>query len=236
VTSLLSPSLPLSTNRPCSGQTPSDPVVNATMHSHYKHHHTVKFSVGMAPNGAVTLPSLGYGGAMADVEITHVEKVASKPSKKGRVFMVDKGDVSSAVFCKSGPFSTYVLMLSHSGYQAARAQLLVQGHSTLLPPVRAKGQDHYSAAEATQTTMVANLRIDVECIMRRIHSFRMLSGRLFALTRLDLISRMFRVAARLCNFDTPFRPYPDYETCTGATVSELLWGSDSFPRTDNEGE
>ncbi|PFX11930.1 THAP domain-containing protein 11 [Stylophora pistillata] len=50
-------------------ETPSDLAVAAQCWSDYKHHRTIKFLVGITPNGAISLPSDGYGGRASDLFI-----------------------------------------------------------------------------------------------------------------------------------------------------------------------
>ena len=38
--------------------------------SNYKHHNTIKFLIGIAPQGAVTYISKGWGGRVSDVYLT----------------------------------------------------------------------------------------------------------------------------------------------------------------------
>ena len=49
---------------------PSNPTARAQTWSNYNHYNTVKFLVGIAPQGAVTYISRGWGGRVSDVHLT----------------------------------------------------------------------------------------------------------------------------------------------------------------------
>ena len=49
---------------------PSNLTARAQTWSNYKHQNTVKFLVGIAPQGAVTYISRGWGGRVSDVHLT----------------------------------------------------------------------------------------------------------------------------------------------------------------------
>lgn len=45
---------------------PTDLLARAQTYSHYKHHNTAKFLIGIAPQGSVSFISDGYGGRASD--------------------------------------------------------------------------------------------------------------------------------------------------------------------------
>lgn len=49
---------------------PSNPKARAQTWSNYKHHNTVKFLVGIAPQGVITLISEGWGGRVSDAYVS----------------------------------------------------------------------------------------------------------------------------------------------------------------------
>ena len=49
---------------------PSNTRANVLCWSSYKHHHTVKFLVGIAPDGTITFISKAYGGRITDGQLT----------------------------------------------------------------------------------------------------------------------------------------------------------------------
>ena len=49
---------------------PNNTRANVLCWSSYKHHHTVKFLVGIAPDGTITFISKAYGGRITDGQLT----------------------------------------------------------------------------------------------------------------------------------------------------------------------
>ena len=51
-------------------ETPSDPKLQSSTYSSYKHHNTAKFLVACSPNSCITFVSKVYGGRASDKQIT----------------------------------------------------------------------------------------------------------------------------------------------------------------------
>ena len=49
---------------------PSDLMARAQTYSHYKHHNTVKFLIGITPQGVISYISKGWGGRVSDKYLT----------------------------------------------------------------------------------------------------------------------------------------------------------------------
>lgn len=109
--------------------------VQAVTWSEYKHHNTVKFLIGIAPNGFVTFLSDCYGGRASD-------KFVCKDS--GFYDQLDYGDE----------------IMADRGFQITEELLLRHCHLVVPPGARLKSQ--MTAMECSKTKTVANLRIHVE--------------------------------------------------------------------------
>ena len=71
-------------------ETPSSLELAATCWSNYKHHYTVKFLVGITPNGAISYLSKCYGGRATDIFITEDSGFVKKLLPGDQV-MADRG-------------------------------------------------------------------------------------------------------------------------------------------------
>ena len=54
---------------------PSDLLASAQVWSNYKHHSTVKFLIGITPQGTISFVSKCAGGCMSDKEITEKSRI-----------------------------------------------------------------------------------------------------------------------------------------------------------------
>ena len=68
---------------------PKSNRANVLCWSSYKHHHTIKFLVGIAPDGTITFISKAYGGRITDSQLT-VDCGILKKLEPGDEWMADK--------------------------------------------------------------------------------------------------------------------------------------------------
>ncbi|KZR96462.1 Uncharacterized protein APZ42_009181, partial [Daphnia magna] len=68
----------------------SNMVDKSSCYSNYKSHHTVKFVIGMTPQGSINFVSMGFGGRSTDVDIVNESGVLDNIAKNDEV-MADKG-------------------------------------------------------------------------------------------------------------------------------------------------
>ncbi|KAK0145558.1 hypothetical protein N1851_015512 [Merluccius polli] len=117
---------------------PSNLLAQAQTWSNYKHHHTVQFLIGVAPQGYVTYISCAWGGRVSDKQIT-IESGLLKKLLPGDVVLADRGfNIGDSV-----------------GFYCASLQI----------PAFIKGRKQLSAYEVAETRKIANLRIHVERVI-----------------------------------------------------------------------
>jgi len=117
---------------------PSNLLARAQTWSNYKHHNTVKFLIGIAPQGLVTFISTAWGGRASDKKITEDSGILEH-LLPGDILMADRG------------FNIEDSVGLHS--------------ATLLIPAFTKGKSQLSPLEVEDTRKIANVRIHVERVI-----------------------------------------------------------------------
>lgn len=117
---------------------PSNLEAAAECYSAYKHHHTVKFLIGITPQGTVSFISKAWGGRTSDKFITehcgYLNNILP-----GDLILADRGfDISTSV-----------------GSLAASVNI----------PAFTKGRNQLTAADLESTRKLANVRIHVERVI-----------------------------------------------------------------------
>lgn len=69
---------------------PSNLKSSAQLWSHYKHHHTTKFLIGICPQGSISFISAGHAGKSSDKEITIKSGILNK-LLPGDLVLADRG-------------------------------------------------------------------------------------------------------------------------------------------------
>ena len=117
---------------------PSNLLARAQTWSSYKHHNTVKFLIGVAPQGYITYISHAWGGRVSDKHIT-VESSILKNLLPGDIVLADRGfNIGDSV-----------------GFYCASLKM----------PAFTKGKSQLSAFEVEETRTFANVRIHVERVI-----------------------------------------------------------------------
>ena len=129
---------------------PSNLKARAETWSSYKHHNTVKFLIGITPQGTVSFISKGWGGRVSDKYITEHSGFLNK-LLPGDLVLADRGfDISDSV-----------------GTMCAQVNI----------PAFTKGRDQLSPADLEVTRKLANVRIHVERVIGTVRQkYTILNG------------------------------------------------------------
>jgi len=146
-------------------------LTRAQMYSHYKAHQTVKYLIGIAPNGLITFLSAGYSGRASDLCVVRNSGFLDLIQPMDQI-MVDRG------------FNI--------------EDDLKQRGARLIIPNFTRGKRQLSRGEVVHTRRVANVRIHVERAIRRVRCFRILNGN-FPLAQIHQLDDIMRVICILCN-------------------------------------
>ena len=159
----------------CFIETPSSLDVATQCWSQYKHHTTIKFLVGITPNGAVSYLSHCYGGRASDKFIIGDSKFLSM-LRPGDQVMADRG---------------FKIQEELAFYQCSLA----------IPPSKHNDLQMTSAA-VRETSKIANVRIYVEQAIKRMKEFRILHDEIPA-NVLPLVDDIILICGALCNLSPP---------------------------------
>ncbi|XP_064468682.1 uncharacterized protein LOC135382911 [Ornithodoros turicata] len=132
-------------------ETPPGVEAQNMWYSHYKGTYTIKYLVGIAPNGLVTFLSPGFGGRANDTSVT---------VEAGVLPLLEPGD----------------LVLADKGFPGIRTGVGQQGATLVMPPFATKPQ--FTEAEADATYDTASVRIHVERVIQRLRIFDILNTRI----------------------------------------------------------
>ena len=112
---------------------PTSLTARAQTWSNYKHHNTVKFLIGITPQGSVAFISQGWGGRTSDVHLTENSGLLQK-LLPGDIVLVDRGftiQEAAGLYCaevKLPPFTRGKRQLSKIEVDAARRLSRVRIH------------------------------------------------------------------------------------------------------------
>lgn len=153
-------------------QMPSNFYQQGNTFSSYKHSNTIKFLIGICPNGGVTYVSEGYEGAISDKEL--FEKCdLNLFLQEGDVILADRGFIIEDI--------------------ANELKIKV-----FIPPFL-KNRKRLTPEEERLTKKIAKSRVHVERAIRNIKSYRILSKQCPILL-LPIISNIFTIVSFLVNF------------------------------------
>jgi hypothetical protein len=156
-------------------QAPSSLVLNSELFSHYKGKTTFKCLVGVTPAGAVSLSSSLYTGSISDKQITKVS---------GFLDLLENGD----------------LVMADKGFLIQ--DLLIEKNCSLVIPNFLAQNSQFTAAEAEENKVIANLRVHVERANRRFKEFHLFDSPI-PLNLSGSVNQLWTVACLLTNFQGP---------------------------------
>lgn len=156
-------------------ETPQDLATQAATWSDYKHHNTLKILVAVCPNSYICYVSAVYEGRISDTELTK-----------------DCGFLEQ--------LDPHTCVMADKGFSIA-TECAQQSLGLIIPPGR-RGQSQMSKVLVQKTKKVANLRILVEQVIRRLKCFKFLKNEM-SLAAADLVDEAVIVCAALCNLQRP---------------------------------
>ena len=125
-------------------------MARACAWSNYKHHNTVKFLIGICPQGVISFISKAWGGRTSDKYLTENCHILNR-LLPGDIVLADRGfNISESVALKG-----------------ARLEI----------PAFTKGKGQLSSLEVEETQRLANVRIHIERVIGLVRQkFQILSG------------------------------------------------------------
>ncbi|XP_050025007.1 uncharacterized protein [Dermacentor andersoni] len=146
------------------------------MFSHYKGGYTLKFLIGILPNGTVSFVSQAYGGRTSDTHIT---------LESGFLDRIEPGDV----------------ILADKGFPGIKAPTESQKGIIVLPPF-SKGNVQFTHEELEQTYHVSQVSMHVERAIQRLKMFGIGNSRV-PVDLIRLMSDIMRMCCILANLQPP---------------------------------
>lgn len=168
---------------------PSSLIARAMTWSNYKHHNTIKFLIGVTPQGSVSFLSKAWGGRASDKHITENCGILRK-LEPGDIVLADRGfNIEDSV-----------------GFYQAKLYI----------PAFTRGKKQLSGQEVEETRKIANVRIHVERVIglvRRkyvilqstlpIEMIKVKTGE--TLAPIDKIANVCCALTNLCQSIVPFK-------------------------------
>ncbi|KAK3105240.1 hypothetical protein FSP39_020500 [Pinctada imbricata] len=165
-------------------QKPSSLKAQSQTYSDYKSSNTLKALVAVDPRGSVIFSSMLFSGAMSDREIFIQSKFKEMLQKLIEIGYLNTGDG----------------VMGDKGFNI-ESEVESLGLRLNIPPFAQSGKQ-MSQHDALYTKKIAMHRVHVERAIRRIKSFKILSGR-FPLSLMSSVNQIWYVCSVLTNFMPP---------------------------------
>ena len=143
--------------------------------SDYKHHNTTKFLIAVSPNSAITYVSPLYCGRISDKALTN-----------------DCGYLDL--------LEPYDEIMANKGFMIRQECEACRVHLRIPPGKRGTAQ--MTVTDVTNTKKVANIRILVEQVIRRVKTFRIMKYEM-PISLVGAANKIVRVVSGLCNLQLP---------------------------------
>lgn len=156
-------------------ESPKDLHLQALCWSDYKHHSTIKFLISVTPTGMISFVSNLFCGRASDKAVTRLSGFLDTLEPYDQV-MADKG------------FLIY-------------DELATRLCSLAIPPGK-RGNAQMTPAQVAKNKKIANARIIVEQVIRKLKCFKMLKY-IMPITLVPHADNILTVCAGLCNLQTP---------------------------------
>jgi hypothetical protein len=162
-------------------ETPKDNSNKAKTWSDYKHHHTLKFLVSINPIGTINFISQCWGGRSSDNAIV---------KESGFLDIIE-------------PFDG---IMADKGFSSLANDFAAQQGYLYVPPGK-RGGDQMTSQQVKKTTAVANRRIHVEQVIRRMKIFRLIKNEM-PITLVPHADNIVKICAFMCNLYGPITKSP----------------------------
>lgn len=156
-------------------ETPKDLYLQSATWSDYKHHNTLKVLIACTPNSSINFVSKAYLGRVSDKALT-----------------LDCGYLDQLpVNC---------MLMADKGFNIADD--CATRHITLYVPPGKRGHSQMSSACVEKTKRIANHRILIEQVIRRLKTFRILANEI-PISLVEHVDEIVCVCSAICNMKKP---------------------------------
>ena len=167
---------------------PSSLIARSITWSNYKHHNTIKFLIGISPQGVISFISRAWGGRVSDKHLTANCGILKNLLPED-IVLADRGcDIEESV--------------------------ALYGASLQIPAFT-RGKDQLSAEDVEKTRRIANVRIHVERVIRLVRRKYVILQSILTVDNLTLkqeetqttIDKIAQVCCALTNLSPPIIPF-----------------------------
>ena len=156
-------------------ETPKDLELQSATWSEYKHHNTIKFLISITPSSFITFVSEPYTGRISDKAITN-----------------------ECGFLETVP--AFSMLMADKGFNLID-ECCARNIEFVVPPGK-RGTSQMSPYEVKRTSKIAKVRILVEQVIRRVKTFRLISGEV-SLSLLPHMKDILIVCCAISNLKVP---------------------------------
>lgn len=145
-------------------------------YSQYYGGNTIKYMIGVTPDGRISYISKGYGGRVSDKIIFHESGLVRMLQPHVNKIMVDKGFLIE--------------------------DICAEHFIEIIRPPFLRHQKQFSSADAIKTRKIARARVIVERVIQRLKIFKFLQSTI-PYSIVHLIDHIFTIIAAITNLNSP---------------------------------